>query len=300
MPLSPEHVARLQWFEQHEAQVIDRWPDPVGPSNKLHLLNKAKGIHKPQGLDYATGIRVAYGEKYGDGPDLLPDGSWRLLYHMEVRANQDNPLTYATNVGLLNCMRDSIPIGVLHQFSKGPNRYRVFGLGLVTDFEGGYFVLEGPVTLAGDFRIQDENPPGIDFLKLLEDARNKTLAEVYRRRGQGRFREALLQAYDRKCAVTGCDIVELLEAAHILPHRGTASDFVQNGILLRADIHTLFDLGLLRIKVEDYSVVIMEQLRRDPYYEALHCQKLLLPRNHRDWPSEQCLRRLAEMISIGN
>lgn len=67
------------------------------------------------------------------------------------------------------------------------------------------------------------------------------------RRGQAKFRERLLSAYSRTCAVTGCSIVELLEAAHIQPHAEEPNYNVTNGLLLRADIHTLFDLNLLTV-----------------------------------------------------
>jgi hypothetical protein len=67
------------------------------------------------------------------------------------------------------------------------------------------------------------------------------------RRGQAKFREDLLAAYRRTCAVTGCRIVDLLEAAHIRPHAEEPNYSVTNGLLLRGDIHTLFDLGLLTV-----------------------------------------------------
>jgi hypothetical protein len=67
------------------------------------------------------------------------------------------------------------------------------------------------------------------------------------RRGQAQFREKLLAAYGRTCAITGCKIVELLEAAHIRPHADEPNYSVTNGLLLRADVHTLYDLDLLSV-----------------------------------------------------
>src|SRR5450830_84542 len=81
----------------------------------------------------------------------------------------------------------------------------------------------------------------------LVDGRKKIVQEVVRRQGQPKFRKQLFAAYDSRCAVTGCDVEAVLEAAHIAPYLGTESNAVQNGLLLRADIHTLFDLGLLKI-----------------------------------------------------
>ncbi|RZM24778.1 MAG: HNH endonuclease, partial [Pedobacter sp.] len=67
------------------------------------------------------------------------------------------------------------------------------------------------------------------------------------RRGQKSFRDKLLKAYEYKCAVTGCDVIATLEACHIMPYNGDYTNHIQNGILLRSDIHVLFDLGLLTI-----------------------------------------------------
>lgn len=57
----------------------------------------------------------------------------------------------------------------------------------------------------------------------------------------------MLEQRGYKCEVTGTRIVELLEAAHIVPHADGANYNTYNGLLLRADIHTLYDLNLLSI-----------------------------------------------------
>jgi predicted restriction endonuclease len=72
-----------------------------------------------------------------------------------------------------------------------------------------------------------------------QDARERTFAAIVRRRGQSRFRRSLLRAYTGQCAVTACDAQETLEAAHILPYRGQRTNHVTNGLLLRADLHSL-------------------------------------------------------------
>ena len=56
---------------------------------------------------------------------------------------------------------------------------------------------------------------------------------------------ALLEAHSGRCAVAGFDAAAALEGAHLRPYLGPGSNAVTNGLLLRADIHTLFDLGLL-------------------------------------------------------
>jgi predicted restriction endonuclease len=67
------------------------------------------------------------------------------------------------------------------------------------------------------------------------------------RRGQHTFRRGLLGAFDRTCCISGSRVEATLEATHIRPYRGTGSHVAGNGLLLRADLHTLFDLGLVTV-----------------------------------------------------
>jgi hypothetical protein len=87
------------------------------------------------------------------------------------------------------------------------------------------------------------------------------------RKNQGAFRKILLQRYGTKCCVTGCTVPEVLEAAHIIPFRKGLScrDSPSNGLLLRRDIHRLFDLMLLSIDPEDFSIWVNPSLRHGEY-----------------------------------
>jgi putative restriction endonuclease len=67
------------------------------------------------------------------------------------------------------------------------------------------------------------------------------------RRGQEGFREGLLDAFGRSCCISGSRVEATLEAAHIRPYRGPHSHTPGNGLLLRADLHTLFDLHLITV-----------------------------------------------------
>lgn len=95
------------------------------------------------------------------------------------------------------------------------------------------------------------------------DSRVVATAQIRLRRGQFKFRQALLARYSRKCVVTGSSIVALLEAAHISPFRGEDDNHVANGLLLRADIHTLFDLNLLGIEPETLKVKLHPSIRSE-------------------------------------
>lgn len=121
----------------------------------------------------------------------------------------------------------------------------------------------------------------------IEDGRRKVLAAVSRRQGQSKFRRELMRAYEGKCAVTGCAIEPLLEAAHIHPYLGPHTNHVTNGLLLRADIHTLFDLGFLA--VDAGHRLIGAEILSGTDYAALIGQELALPSNASDRPSGKAL-----------
>lgn len=88
-----------------------------------------------------------------------------------------------------------------------------------------------------------------------EDARLKVLAEIVRRQGQGQFRRDLIATYGGKCCATGETVESVLEAAHIIPYLGQHSQRLSNGLLLRADIHTLFDLYMISVDANGKWVV---------------------------------------------
>ncbi|KVF23171.1 hypothetical protein WJ07_16905 [Burkholderia vietnamiensis] len=65
---------------------------------------------------------------------------------------------------------------------------------------------------------------------------------------QAAFRQAVLDAYDGRCAISGCDIKEALEAAHLRGRDWRAGhNDASDGILLRRDLHALYDRGLLKV-----------------------------------------------------
>ncbi len=80
-----------------------------------------------------------------------------------------------------------------------------------------------------------------------EEVLEREYVERLKRKGQAAFRRALLQE-NPVCHMTGCTATGALEAAHILPAAENGKATVENGILLRADLHRLFDLGFLAIE----------------------------------------------------
>lgn len=94
-----------------------------------------------------------------------------------------------------------------------------------------------------------------DGFKPQEGDRRKVVErQIRERRGQTQFRNDLRARYGDQCLVSGCKILAILEAAHVSPYRGEEDHHPANGLLLRADIHTLFDLDLLGIEPETLVV----------------------------------------------
>lgn len=123
----------------------------------------------------------------------------------------------------------------------------------------------------------------------IKDARTRTLAAIVRRRGQPAFRKALLSAYNYACAISRCRVEEVLEAAHIIPYQGDETDVPENGLLLRADLHTLFDVKLISVDDAKMRVLVSPQLDGTDY-ERLRGQPIALPDNPEARPNQTALR----------
>lgn len=103
----------------------------------------------------------------------------------------------------------------------------------------------------------------------------RLLQAIWTRRGQADFRAKLLVAYDRRCAITDCHAEEALEAAHVIPFASDQNYEPSNGILMRADIHTLFDLFLVSIEPKTAKVWLAPGLL--PHYGELGGRTARLP-----------------------
>ncbi|MFG3421251.1 HNH endonuclease [Micromonospora sp. NPDC048063] len=120
----------------------------------------------------------------------------------------------------------------------------------------------------------------------LPEGRRRRLAEVTARQGQADFRRRLLEAYGGRCAITGCDTGAALQAAHISPYDGSATNRVTNGLLLRADVHNLFDRGLIWVD-EQLRVRVKAEAA---HYGRWHGEELRLPMRAADRPDAAALR----------
>jgi putative restriction endonuclease len=113
------------------------------------------------------------------------------------------------------------------------------------------------------------------------------------RLGQGAFRILVTGAYQRRCAVTGEKTLPVLQASHIKPY-GKGPNRVDNGLLLRSDLHILFDRGYMtvtpKLRVE-VSRRIKEEFENGREYDKFHGQGLqILPPAAADRPNPEFLR----------
>jgi putative restriction endonuclease len=115
-----------------------------------------------------------------------------------------------------------------------------------------------------------------------EEAVPRRPVEVMQRLGQGAFRILITDAYERRCAITRERALPVLDAAHIRPVADGGSHRLDNGLLLRSDVHTLFDRGYITVSRE-HRVRVSRKLKTDfdngEHYLQLEGSRLWVPRS---------------------
>jgi len=123
--------------------------------------------------------------------------------------------------------------------------------------------VSGPTGDEGDAgpNSQDFDPDNVN------DTRRRRTGMLVSRHGQALFRRSLLVAYRGTCAVSGSTVEHVLQAAHIRAYSGHETDVISNGLLLRVDVHTLFDKGLIWVDIPSMAIRISERLRLTEYWD---------------------------------
>ena len=143
-------------------------------------------------------------------------------------------------------------------------------------------------------RLQDVGLPRHAEVRGLyeEQARFGSPTLITPRLGQGAFRIVVTDAYERRCAVTKERTLPALDAAHIRPYSLGGAHDVRNGILLRRDIHPLFDLGYVTV-TRDYRFEVSRRIREDfengSNYYAMHGRNISVPESDGLKPDPQIL-----------
>ena len=297
-----EFIPCYDWFQRNTGETISRLPHHMESRPQTPIpLSRDAGIYIPgashvsyrRGRKYALSVHSSGGGAYNDRkPILLADGTWVLDY--AAHSGSDTSQDY--NGALMNCLSDGVPVGVMIREAKG---YRILGLAFVERFNSAtnMFTLHGPITekseAEGAFAF-----PGFDALadndrSILaeiddQDERKLVKAEQVRREQQDAFRKMLFSAYEGSCAITETDVPQVLQAAHINPYRGRKSQVVNNGILLRSDMHLLYDAHLIAVEPEKLAICLSDRLRNTTYasYVSSH---LRLPVDEASHPNRNLL-----------
>lgn len=117
---------------------------------------------------------------------------------------------------------------------------------------------------------------------------NNILTKV--RLGQGAFRILITDAYSRQCSISGERTLPVLEAAHIKPYALSGPHFISNGLLLRSDLHKLFDSGYITI-TKNYHIEVSKRIKEEfengkDYYKFHGAQLKSLPSREIDRPGQ--------------
>lgn len=109
----------------------------------------------------------------------------------------------------------------------------------------------------------DEEVPSI--IEAGNDDGSKVAVNRKVRRHQSQFRLNILNLYNGKCAISGESVLEVLEAAHIENHATSGINHTGNGLLLRSDLHRLFDANKITIHPKSLKIGISSTLKKSTY-----------------------------------
>ncbi|WP_341662009.1 HNH endonuclease signature motif containing protein [Vibrio sp.] len=130
-----------------------------------------------------------------------------------------------------------------------------------------------------DFSLREPFEQAHDFeerVQISEQIRNKVNVTVTARPSQAKFRKAVLEAGNAVCLLSRTSVKDVLQACHIIQVKDNGSDEVWNGILLRTDLHTLYDKGHFVIH-PDGSITKSDTILADPTYKESIPDKVDLP-----------------------
>ena len=301
-----EFLEGWDWYIRHEGVTLPKAPYEKNLEEKLPLkLISQRGIHSPDykklhpkvNREHALAIRTNSTGQYEDGGLIhLPDGTWVMEYCAQ-KEKVDNSRSFNFNKYLKNNLYDGVPLGVLIQ--KGFSSYTIMGLAYIEQYNEltNTFVLHGPVNYHTDslglFNAFEDKKIRIEDYVLYEeideeDRRLRVKIEAVRREQQDEFRRQVYCAYNGQCAITKTCVEDVLQAAHIKNYMGKQTQCVNNGILLRSDIHLLYDSNMLAVNPEDFSIEISNSLKFTEY-ENLEGRNIALPKDLKLYPNEKLL-----------
>jgi len=177
----------------------------------------------------------------------------------------------------------------------------VQGKGYDGQSPGGRFILERIAAISTPISLASPTSPLTPEPLVVAAPRYGAPTVTYPRLGQGSFRVLVTDLYERRCAITGEKTLPVLQASHIKPYAHDGPHDPRNGLLLRSDVHTLFDLGYVTVTPDgrfEVSKRIKEEFTNGRDYYALHGQSIRPParpdaapaREYLDWHASHVFR----------
>ncbi len=180
--------------------------------------------------------------------------------------------------------RRDMYIGTMRLFFSDSDRTAVEQVVWKDDNTFGYSPTHLETTVIGPKSIVPYEGPG-------QSDATKGQRLVRERPGQVLFRKKLKSAYKHECCISACRIPEVLDGAHIDAYSGPQSDHVQNGLLLRRDLHRLFDAGLLAVNHDSLVVCLAPEIKDYEDYRRFAQTKISIPENKDHAPCLEALKR---------
>lgn len=249
-------------------------------------------------LTRVVGVTRRFGDEFPERElmsvlsDLLGIAHFTTARGSTVRKDFLDAVALALGVQPDGLRKDEVLAACVQAASRRPMPAALYSPGGTVTNQALQAVVDGVIEHGHPGAAQVAPPPSEPAFDpgLVVDERDRRLMELAVRQGQDRFRAQVVEAYDARCAVTGFDAVEALEAAHITPYKGPATSLVANGILLRADIHALWDRGSLAVHETAHTVLVKPHLLATCYQDLADSPVDHLPRRVNDRPAVVALR----------
>ena len=279
-----EHLRRIAVADViSSAQLADGF---FFEGERVPLINPQRGIFKPRLMDYLLSVRTVYPRT---GARVWYDDQ-RIVHEQVARGNElidyafmgTNP-DAADNRWLRQAHQDHVPI--IYFLGVAPGRYTAIWPAFIADWSA--------ADLMARLAFGSSKPIGIP------DTAERRYASrlVQHRLHQARFREAVLAAYNGRCAITNLPEPRLLDAAHIVSDTDEelGQPVVPNGLPLSKIHHAAFDANLIGIDA-DFTIHVSEALlsmNDGPMFEhgikGLNGGQIHLPSRQRDYPNRERL-----------
>lgn len=236
--------------------------------------------------------------KQANGADTLADVKARIgQYRRQPIGPLDNPAIGCILLAEPFFLSQDEWIEVPPDFAKNIVQGKTYS----TESEAGKALYDQVADRLRHSRVVSGATPAVEAV--IQGPRYGAPRPVAPRLGQGTFRALVTEAYNRRCAVTGERTLPVLEAAHIRPYGAGGEHALGNGLLLRSDLHRLYDGGYVTVDPDEQRLLVSRRIREEfengRHYYALEGQKIAAPQKGFSPPEASNLRYHAEQIYRG-